>query len=499
MKSKLITFLSTIILSLSLSVPGYAEDVTVSPHEQALLELINDAREDPLNMATSMGMDADQILQDFPELRDILTDGLPPLSFNQNLYEAASAHTKDMLDKGYYAHDSLDGRTYDDRIIESGYDPVVSGESLGMLGFANFIDPDEAVRLIFENMFSDELNPSRTEKRNILNPELREAGVSVCTGAFNLGGSFFNVYLTTCDFAGSEMYLIESELLVLINQARENPLAMATSLGMDTDQILQDFPELRDILIDGLPPLTFNRNLYAAGTAYIQEMIDIIEEGSGKLPPGSPWHPPQWYDYTFDDPYYDDRICEHGYLPLVTGETIRLLESYSSLELEPAQAARILFEAIFKDELNPDREEERNILNPIFKEVGISLGAINFSQGEELTSIYHLLVCDFGAPITEQDPSLTGIVYEDLDQDGFYSPGEGIPGIAISIEGVDTVLNLATNQAGGFTVRLELGEYKVSAYLDDDEVRVETVNLAEENQAVWFRIEIEESQEKLDM
>jgi len=463
------------------------------------LELINDAREDPLNMATSMGMDADQILQDFPELRDILTDGLPPLSFNQNLYEAASAHTKDMLDKGYYAHDSLDGRTYDDRIIESGYDPVVSGESLGMLGFANFIDPDEAVRLIFENMFSDELNPSRTEKRNILNPELREAGVSVCTGAFNLGGSFFNVYLTTCDFAGSEMYLIESELLVLINQARENPLAMATSLGMDTDQILQDFPELRDILIDGLPPLTFNRNLYAAGTAYIQEMIDIIEEGSGKLPPGSPWHPPQWYDYTFDDPYYDDRICEHGYLPLVTGETIRLLESYSSLELEPAQAARILFEAIFKDELNPDREEERNILNPIFKEVGISLGAINFSQGEELTSIYHLLVCDFGAPITEQDPSLTGIVYEDLDQDGFYSPGEGIPGIAISIEGVDTVLNLATNQAGGFTVRLELGEYKVSAYLDDDEVRVETVNLAEENQAVWFRIEIEESQEKLDM
>ncbi len=463
------------------------------------MELINEAREDPLNMATSLGMDADQILRDFPELRDILTDGLPPLSFNQNLYEAASAHTRDMLEKGYYSHDSLDGRTYDDRIIESGYDPVVTGESLGMLGFANFIDPDEAVRLIFENMFRDELNPTGTEKRNILNPELREAGVSLCTGVFNLGGSFFNVYLTTCDFAGNEMYLIESELLTLINQAREDPLAMATSLGMDTDQILQDFPELRDNLIDGLPPLTFNRYLYTAANALPQEVIQMPEDGEGEPPPGSPWHPPQWYDYTFDDPYYDDRIQEHGYLPLLTGEIIRLLESYSSLELEPAQGARILFEAIFKDELDPDREGERNILNPLFKEVGIGFGAVTLNQGEELIYTYHLVVCDFGAPITEQDPSLTGIVYEDLDQDGLYSPGEGIPGIVISIEGAEKTVDLFTNVAGGFTVRLEPGEYKVSAYLPDDEVRVETVDLAEENKALWFRIEIEERQEKLDM
>jgi uncharacterized protein YkwD len=491
MKNRLIIFLSTIILFLSLSAPGHAEDFTVSPHEQALLEMINEAREDPLNMATSMGMDADQILQDFPELEDILTEGLPPLSLNQNLYEAASAHTKDMLDNGYYAHDSLDGRTYDDRIIESGYDPVVTGESLGMLGFANFIDPDEAVRLIFENMFRDELNPTGTEKRNILNPELREVGVSLCTGAFNLGGSFFNVYLTTCDFASSEMYLIESELLILINQARENPLAMATSLGMDTDKVIEELPELREILTEGLPPLTFNRYLYTASAEYLQEMIDTPEGGHRQPPPGSPWYP-QWNIRT-----YDDRIREHGYSPILTGEIAISLESDSSME--SAQAAMMLFEAIFKDELNPDREGERNILNPLFKEVGISFGVATLNKGEELIYTYHLLVCDFGAPITEQDPSLTGIVYEVLDLDGLYSLGEGIPGIAVSIEGVGTALNLFTNQAGGFTVRLEPGEYKVSAYLPDSEVRFETVDLAEENQVVWFRIEIEESQEKLDM
>ena len=450
--------------------------------------MINEAREDPLNMATSMGMDADQILQDFPELRDILTNGLSPLSLNQNLYEAASAHTKDMLKKGYYSHDSLDGRTYDDRIIESGYEPVVTGESLGMLGFANFIDPDEAVRLLFENMFRNELDPSGTEKRNILNPELREAGISICTGAFNLGGSFFNVYLTTCDFASNEIYLIESELITLINQAREDPLTMATSLGMDTDKILEELPELREILTKGLSPLTFNRNLYTASTEYLQEIIDTPESGHRQPPPGSPWHP-QWNILTYDDPDYDDRILEHGYCPLLTGEIAVSLES--DISVGSAQGAQILFEAIFKDELDPDRIEGRNILNPMFKEVGTSFGVISFSQGEELSSIYHLLVCDFGAPITEQDPSLTGVVYEDLDQDGIYSPGEGIPGIAISIEGVGAALNLFTNQAGGFTVRLEPGNYQVTACLPDDKLRVQTVDLAEENQGLWFRIEIE--------
>ena len=50
----------------------------------------------------------------------------------------------------------------------------------------------------------------------------------------------------------------EAKLLQLINQARENPLTVAASLGMDPEQILADFPEWHDLLTQGLPPLTFS-------------------------------------------------------------------------------------------------------------------------------------------------------------------------------------------------------------------------------------------------
>ena len=79
--------------------------VVPSPHEEALLALINQARQNPLAVAASMGMDPEKILKDLPELEKILKEGLPPVTFNGNLYEAARAHTQDMFANGYYSHD----------------------------------------------------------------------------------------------------------------------------------------------------------------------------------------------------------------------------------------------------------------------------------------------------------------------------------------------------------------------------------------------------------
>lgn len=379
-----------VILFLAISVShSQAQDVP-SQHEQDLLQLINQARENPLAVASSLGMDADQILQDLPELKDILIYGLPPLSFNENLYAAASAHTRDMLENNYYSHFSLDERTYDDRIVESGYDPVVTGESLGMLAFFNFIEPAEAVALIFENMFRDELDPARTERRNILASDLEEAGIGFGSGAFKIDGLIYNAYLTTCDFATSAVFVPELELLELINQAREDPLAMASSLGMDADQILQDLPELKDILIYGLPPLSFNENLYAAATAHAWDMLENC-----------------YFSYvSLDGRTVDDRIMETGYIPLVTGEIMRLLATNSFVE--PAEGVRIHFEEIFMRELSPDCTD-RNILNPELKEVGISFLATTPDTWEELDCIYNeyynlLLVADFGTSVIQEDP-----------------------------------------------------------------------------------------------
>jgi uncharacterized protein YkwD len=355
-----------------------------SPQDEALLALINQARQNPLAVAASMGMDTEKILKDLPQLEKILREGLPPLMFNGNLTDAARAHTQDMFANGYYSHGSPDGRGYDARIRNSGYPAATTGESLGMLVFANFIDPADAVRILFEYMFWDELDPLRTEKRNILDPRLKEAGISVDTGVLSLGGAPWNVYLTTCDF-GAVISRPEAKLFQLINQARQSPLAVAASLGMDPQQILADFPELRDLLTQGLSPLTFSSGLYKAARAHGEDML-----ASGYFSHNS-----------LNGRTYVDRIREAGYNPLNAGEYTELQCLGTGLTDETNDRidwlVRFMFEKLFTRELRLDGAEQRNILNAGLKEVGISLiTGTSPELGGICGDFMLLMVVDFG-------------------------------------------------------------------------------------------------------
>ncbi len=455
--------------------PSIALDVP-SQYEQDLLQLINDARENPLIVASSLGMDADRILQNLPDLKDILINGLPPLIFNENLCAAAGAHTQDMLENNYYSHNSLDGRTCDDRIVEKGYDPVVTGESLGMLAFSNFIQPAAAVALIFKNMFRDELDPARTERRNILADDIEEAGIGFGSGTFKIDGSIYNVYLTTCDFAAGTPSVIELELLELINQARENPLAMAESMGLNSDEILGALPELAEILLQGLAPLTFNQNLYSSARNHAVDMINN-----------------SYYSITsMDGREVQDRVRENGYDPAQAGEAIRMLVTAGENDYS-SEAARICFEKLFRQELSP-LCMSRKILNPVFKEVGSSF--ITVPAGENMgqdrwCSEYNIsmLVCDFGLSAADIGlPYLKGRVYTDWDGNGIYSFGEGKGGTGLQIQGPETAFNVYTNPAGGFLAQLETGvNYRIIP-LTEGALEERQIEMGTENRSMDFII-----------
>ena len=437
-----------------------------SSQDEALLKLINEARRSPLTVAASMGMDPEKILRDLPELKQILKDGLLPLTFNAKLAEAARAHTNDMFARGYYSHISPDGRNYDERIRESGYPAVASGESLGMILFANFIKPEEAVRLIFQYMFQDELDPSRTEKRNILDPAMREAGIAVRTGAFDVGGSFGNVYLMSADFgriraeALSSLKDGELTLLHLINQARAKPLQVAASLGMDPGRLLADLPELYDTLTRGLPPLGFNEKLHATARGHNMDMLE-----NGYFSHNSP-----------DGRSYQERIIEGGYDATAAEESLGML-TFTDCSV-PEKAISLIFEGMFRDELNPLRTEKRNILDPKLREVGIGFG---FSGNACVAT------CDFGARAGQEGPYLVGLVYRDLNVDMAYNPGEGLPGIPISIDVPGRMIELVTDAAGGFSLMLGPGATRVIATLPKEEVAA-WFYLEEENQILEFKI-----------
>jgi uncharacterized protein YkwD len=349
-----------------------------SPQDEALLALINQARQNPLAVAASMGMDPEKILKDLPELEKILREGLPPVTFNGNLSETARAHTQDMFANGYYSHDSPDGRGYDARIRNSGYPAVTTGESLGMLCFANFIDPGDAVRRLFEYMFWDELDPSRTEKRNILDPLLKEAGVSVDTGVLRLGGALWNVYLATCDF-GAVLSGPEGELLLLINQARANPLGVAESLGIDAAIYLEGRPELRAAFEQGLSPLTINGSLLSASEAHVRDMLE--NNYYGKISP--------------DGRTYKERIAAIGYRFAAAGESLGI--TWFTDPIDPSLAVGRIFEGMLRDELDPSNAGNLSILDPRMQEAGIAFGKGVIRSGNEEWNVY-LAICDVGMP-----------------------------------------------------------------------------------------------------
>ncbi len=374
--------LSLLLLAIALLTGGasaaFAADAVPSPQEEALLALINQARQNPLAMAAAMGMDPAKVLADLPGLEKILKEGIPPVSFNGTLYGAARSHTADMLANDYYSHVSPDGRGYEARIRDAGYPAVASGESLGMLAFANFIDPGDAARFLFEYMYWDELDPSRTEKRNILDPRLKEAGVSVDTGGLRLGGLLWNVYVATCDF-GTVLTGPEQELLGLINAARANPLAIAESLGIPTAALLDARPDLRPAFEAGLAPLAAQGSLLYSAQAHVRDMLRNNYYGKTGL----------------DGRTSADRIAQSGYGFEIAGESLGI--TWFTDPIDPPVAVGRLFEGMLRAELDPSNAASLTFLEPRMKVAGIGFekGVLRSETAE--WNVY-LAVCDVAAP-----------------------------------------------------------------------------------------------------
>ena len=56
--------------------------------------------------------------------------GLPPYAWNAELALAAQRHAIDMVENDYFSHESLDGRSFVDRIEQAGYTASPRGENI---------------------------------------------------------------------------------------------------------------------------------------------------------------------------------------------------------------------------------------------------------------------------------------------------------------------------------------------------------------------------------
>lgn len=98
-----------------------------------------------------------------------VTQGLPALTPNALLNDAALQKANDMLSNNYFAHYAPDGTTPWDFFHNVDYRYAYAGENLAM----NFIDTERV---------HDAWMASPTHRANIMNPVYRDIGVAVVTG-----------------------------------------------------------------------------------------------------------------------------------------------------------------------------------------------------------------------------------------------------------------------------------------------------------------------------
>lgn len=96
------------------------------------------------------------------------TAGLPALTFDETLTQAATAKARDMVTAGYFNHVSPAGRLPWDFISSQDYAFMAAGENLAI----NFSDADSVIQAWLA---------SDTHRNNILNPIFTHTGITIMT------------------------------------------------------------------------------------------------------------------------------------------------------------------------------------------------------------------------------------------------------------------------------------------------------------------------------
>ncbi|WP_041273297.1 CAP domain-containing protein [Desulforapulum autotrophicum] len=422
----MIKYIFTTLMALLVGFTAFADE---SGPEDEFYRLVNRMRENPVATAISLGVDMVRLEQEMPKVYLAMEKGMAPLAPNENLKIAAGRQTKEMAEQSRFALVFADGDGFDQLIKESGYESSMAKESLGMVTFLNFMDPWTGVRIVFEGMLKKELDPDYQGLRNLLDPDLEEIGIGFDYGSMAVSGRYFNAYLVAADFGKKDGAKETSRLMRLINQARSNPLSMAAILGLDVDELRQNFPELESVFDNGLAPLGRNVNL--------------------------------------------DSVWVNGVAVNSPGETdpaVTVGVVFEDQVMTVAEDVEQVFKNIFLAELNGSVAVERHILNPDFKEIGICMGYGILESGRPGFAAQ----CRFSRASDLELAYIVGFVCNGVNIDAFCDTSEGVPSLELTVEEMSNpdywapvYEKIRTDEAGSFQLTVRPGLYRVSVLVGD--------------------------------
>jgi hypothetical protein len=241
---------------------------------------------------------------------------------------------------------------------------------------------------------------------------------------------------------------VEQALVWLMNRARQDPSAEAGFLaGIDDPVVRQAVDDVYQVDLDLMqaefdaiapkPPAAFDRRLYAAALAHANLMI---AEDQDNPPCGTSGLPPCQLE----------RVAPAGFFFVAGGLRGNSFGFADGPIL--AHAAWNIDWAFAADGMFPDRVHRKGVMSDpgsgttqVLTNVG--LAAVE-ATGENLGPL--VVVADYAnannAVGDHYDRFLVGTVWEDLDHDGLYDPGDGKSGVAVT---TDTAAWTATTSPGG--------------------------------------------------
>lgn len=272
----------------------------------------------------------------------------------------------------------------------------------------------------------------------------------------------------------------EQFLLELLNRARADPEGEVERLSSQTwgDRFGGEFtqpqtPDLNEglapgtISTDSKQPLAFSMSLIRAAENHTEWMIQADDWGHFEPENGTIGV----NNYTGQTP--GDRTSFAGYDRFV-GENIAVAVSTAPWRTERSMQAeaQARHDNLFVDNDIPRRGHRTNMLNPSWMEVGIGFSFATSYQGPFSRSweYANLATFNFGRG-NSVGPQLTGVLFEDVDGDEFYTPnGQEFMGdvtLQLSdVSGNEVATTQTFSESGGFNIPigdLDPGEYVLSA------------------------------------
>ncbi|MCB1203157.1 MAG: CAP domain-containing protein [Verrucomicrobiae bacterium] len=258
----------------------------------------------------------------------------------------------------------------------------------------------------------------------------------------------FGVLLSTSGAFTREPTDLEQYYLELVNRARANPNAEVTRLSGETwgDMGTPAAPNLNEGLVPGTisasakQPLAFDPRLIDAADAYSQLLLDSEE-----------------FSHTAGGTTAKSRMEAQGYTFIPASASGENLATTASTGPHPVNVERVddHHSGLFIDGDVAGRGHRTNLMEPVFREVGIAIlpdldGQSIFGPG-------------FNDVLSTQDFAtssgrvfITGVVYNDGNNNNFYDPGEsaGVLNLRVETLGGSQVGSGTTFASGGYSINL---------------------------------------------